>query len=211
MTNAELTSAILLVVEVVLPDQGVASFLEASLAPVLFPPDQFRIGLDCLAACLVDLVKAFPAGGCQGGGHQAKSVGRCIFGGAFQPQAETAEASASALGLVFEPVHRRPPACVVIILIDYLQAEREGKPGAFLLPFEILLQRVDVGIAVVKGRSDSVVKKTFHNRTAARSATGVQQHPVNPLRSNHCRRPIITSALFHIPKTKVSHLRDPSF
>ena len=39
MTNAELTSAILLVVEVVLPDQGVASFLEASLAPVLFPPD----------------------------------------------------------------------------------------------------------------------------------------------------------------------------
>ena len=75
----KLAAAIGLIVEIVLLEQGVAPFLQASGAPVLSPPDNAGLGTSPFPR-LIDLLQALPTGGGEGGGEHLISVFLCVSG-----------------------------------------------------------------------------------------------------------------------------------
>jgi hypothetical protein len=69
------------------------------------------------------------------------------------------------------------PVFMVVIGIDNLQTERPGISGAFVFPLDIFLVWIDVGIAVVYDRSDSVLHEILYYCRRTRGAAGVQKDP----------------------------------
>ena len=64
--HAEFTAAILLVIEIILFQQLVASLLEPALPPILFPEEGARIECGGTASCFIDFVPGFSSAKRQG-------------------------------------------------------------------------------------------------------------------------------------------------
>ena len=65
---------------------------------------------------------------------------------------------------------------MIIIRINYVKAQAMGITGALLLAHQILLKRVDVGIAVVDGRGITVLHHPLDDGSAARCATCMEEY-----------------------------------
>lgn len=86
--ETELTTAVLLIVEIVLTEQFVTALLQPPLAPVA--------GIECDAtlsgrplSCHVDLVEGFPTAGGEGCGESGEALSGCYLCGAEQTDAKT--------------------------------------------------------------------------------------------------------------------------
>ncbi len=87
---AEFTSAIGLVVEIIIAEQFVSAFLKSAFPPVLFPECHVGKVRRGPSARLVDLFNVFPPGGCQGGGEPGETIFGGVAGGLAKPPLKAA-------------------------------------------------------------------------------------------------------------------------
>jgi predicted membrane-bound spermidine synthase len=64
LPHTELASTILLIIKIVLLDDGYAALAQSALAPVLLPPSDIGIMRNSIMAGFVDLLQALPTAGC---------------------------------------------------------------------------------------------------------------------------------------------------
>ena len=84
-----------------------------------------------------------------------------IFSCAKEPELEAFEAASSPFRLVFKAFDIFQPVFMIVVGIDDFQTEGFGIAGALPLADLIFLARIDVGIAVVYDRSDSMIHQTL--------------------------------------------------
>ena len=89
---------------------------------------------------------------------------------------EALQASGSAFGFTLKTCNTALPSGVVIIGIDYLQAQVAGISAALLFADQILLKGENVGVAVVYCRGIAILHHPFNDGSAAWRATGMKQN-----------------------------------
>lgn len=164
ISHRELTAAIQLVVEVVLLDNLEPAFLKAAFPPVLRPERDIGVLLHREITSLLDLFEAFPPTRRQSCGNHRKAVLMSISRSPRQPVFKALQASPAAFGLVFQTCHLAEPSFMVVVVVDDLQTERLRVARALVFPDFVLLEWVNIGIAVIYIRCDAVFHQTFDNR-----------------------------------------------
>ena len=180
--NAELATAVLLVVESVLVEQLVATILQASLAPVLCPEGGAGNGRLGAQTRLGDLLQALPTGRGKRGGEICQPQFFGLQGCCLQPIREALEATTAPLGLSLQASHSLKPALMVIVAVNPLKSQALCMPFAFLLADVIFLARKDVGIEIKDSGADVVLQHPLHDGRRTRSTTGMQQHLLHTCR-----------------------------
>ena len=182
--EAVFAAAVLLVVESVLAQQFVTALLQSSLAPIACIEchgvlSWGEVGVDllcCPVSCLADLVEGFPSAAGQGGGKGVNAKTLCCVCCSEQAELETFEASAASLGLLFVASYGTLPCLMVVVCIDYLQTECLCVACAFILAYEVLFVRIDVGVAVVEYGLVCVCHHPFDDGTGAWGAAAVEEN-----------------------------------
>lgn len=192
ISHRELTAAISLVVEVVLLDNLEPAFLKAAFPPVLRPERDIGVLLHREITSLLDLFEAFPPTRRQSCGNHRKAVLMSISRSPRQPVFETFQASPAAFRLIFQTRHLAAPFLMVVVVVDDLQTERLRVARALIFPDFILLERVNIGVAVIYIRCHAVLHQAFDDCRRARGAACVKQHFVGSARHFH------HEFLFHI-------------
>ena len=80
-SHTELASAILLIVEIVLLDDGDAAFTQTALAPILLPPNDIGIMRNGIMSGFVDLFQTLPSAGSKSGSNNGESMFVSVTGG----------------------------------------------------------------------------------------------------------------------------------
>lgn len=173
--HTEFTTAILLIIKVVLFDNRNPPLTQSTLPPVLSPPAYLRIRLNRILTGRINLLQTLPARRCQRRGDYSKPMLMCITGRIAQAHFKAAQAAASPFGLVLHSLHLTQPGIVCIIGIHNVQSQRLCITRTLLLTDEILLQRVNIGIAIINGRAHSMLHQTFDNGRRTRCTTRMEQ------------------------------------
>ena len=101
-------------------------------------------------------------------------VTRCVE----QTHLEAVKATSATFRLVLQSFHLLQPSIVVVVSIHNLKSKRLRIARALVLAYEVLLLRVDVGIAIIDDRCDAVLKQALYDGRTARRAAGVQQDTI---------------------------------
>ena len=127
-------------------------------------------------ACLGNLVEALPSAAGQGGGECCQSHILATAGGRKQAHAETFQATAAALRFCLVSVDGTGPCRMVIVVVHYLQSQFRGIACALVLADEIFFLGKDVGIAIIKHRTDAVLQHPLYDSAGTWGATAVQKN-----------------------------------
>ena len=120
--EAELTSTVELVIEIMDVQQFISSHLQPTFSPVLFPPSHVGAVADGDMASHVYLVDVLPPGGSKRGGQEREAVLLGILSGSKQTVLETDGASRPSFGLIFKPLDGLTPILVVVYVLDIRHA-----------------------------------------------------------------------------------------
>jgi len=174
--HTELTPAILLIIEIVLLDDGNTTFAQSTFAPILFPPNHIGIMRSGIMSGFVDLLQAFPSAGSKGGGDDRETVFVGITGSVQQAHLEATKATSSPLRFLLHPFDVTEPVFVIIIGIHYLQAKGLGIAGTFVFTDVVLFQRIDIGIAIINDGGDTMLHQALDDGRRAGSTTSMEEH-----------------------------------
>ena len=168
--QAELASAIELVVETILLQQFVATLLQTTLSPVpIVKADSFaclfRHFLCCPMSCFVDLSQRLPATRCQCSCEHLETQFRCFACRMKQTHLKTLQASCTTFRFHLHTFYLATPGLVVVVIVDNIQAQRGSIAGAFVLANQILLFGEDVGIEVIECGTHVVGQHPFDDGT----------------------------------------------
>lgn len=164
ISHRELTAAIQLVVEAILLDNLKSALLEAAFPPVFRPKRDIGVLRHRETTGLFDLFEALPPARRQSCRNHRKAVLMGVSRGPQQPVFKALQASPAAFGLVFQTCHLAEPSFMVVVVVDDLQTERLRVARALVFPDFVLLEWVNIGIAVIYIRCDAVFHQTFDNR-----------------------------------------------
>ena len=185
LSLAKLTTAVLLVIKIVLTEQLVATILQATLAPVLCPKDSSFNGSLGRQTRLGNLLKTLPTGR----GERRSEIGQpklsCLQSGSLQAESETLQATAASLGLTLQSSDNLQPLLMIVVAINPLQSKTLCMPFTFLLADFILLTREDIWIEIIYGGTDVMSKHPLHDSRRARSTTGMQQYLLHTCRHHN--------------------------
>lgn len=160
--DAEFTSAVQLIIEVVLADDFVSALLEAAFAPVHVPPCNVGEEAASVEAGGVHLVEVFPAGG---GKCRREYVETMLLGipcGSLQAETEAHHAAGATFRFMLKTMYGVMPMSMVIAIIDDVQAGFFGVADALVQAFVIFVFRKNIRIAIENCRSNAMIYKAFH-------------------------------------------------
>ena len=160
--DAELTSAVQLIVEAVLADDFVSALLEAAFAPVHVPPCHVGEEAACVEAGSVHLVEVFPAGRGQCRREYVETMLLGISCGTLQAETETHHAAGATFRFMLKTMYGVMPMSMVIAIIDDVQAGFFGVADALVQAFAVFAFWKDIRIAVENRRSNAMIYKAFY-------------------------------------------------
>lgn len=205
--HAKLASAIALVVEAILANDGGAAFAQPTLAPVLFPPYDVVERLDSPSSSLVYLVEALPPRRHQRGGDNGEPMVVGILCRGAQSHLEATETSATTLRLVFKSPDATEPTLMVVVGINDIKPERLGIAAALVLSDKVFLLRVDVGVTIIYGGAYAVGQQTLNDGRRAGSATRMEQYLGGPARHYDLIFLFLRHAIFVFLWCKISDIQ----
>ena len=163
ISGRELASAVLLVIEVVLLEQLVATLLESALAPVLSPELGSWSNLFCHMSCPLYLFQTLPATGGQRGGEIAEAQLLSLESCLGQSQRKALLTAQSPFGLVLQPANACTPPFVVIVTVYPFQSQTPGMALTLVLADLVFLARPDIGIEIEDGGTHAISHQPLHN------------------------------------------------
>ena len=155
----ELASAVLLVIESVLLEQGVSAFLQAVFSPILRPETHFPLSVRGRGEGFfrgfsggIDLLQVLPSRGSKGSSKPRDTKLLCFSCSGIEAHTETPFASSAPFRFVLQTAHGFPPNVMTVVIIDPSDAESLCVPFAFVFADLVFLLRVDIGIEIVYHR-----------------------------------------------------------
>lgn len=200
--DGEFAAAPKLVIETFFADNLASALLEATFAPVAAPPDKGlpipsgRDGLRKLVAGIIEnlhrcgglvglshgpipggihLGEILPTGRSKSGRKRIETVGDGILGRRKQPVTEAGAAPQSPFRLILKTVDTLEPGLVIVVGIHHIEPALGGIAAALVLALEVFLIGIDIWIAIIYGRAHTLLEQSLDNRTAAGSATSMQE------------------------------------
>ena len=187
ISGRKLAPAVLLVIELILLEQLVPTFLESALAPVLCPENSSRSSLFCHTSCPFYLFQTFPTTGGQRCSKIAEAEFLSLTSRLRQSQCEALFAAQSPFWLVLQPANARTPSFMVIITINPFQSQTLSMALTLVFADLIFLTRPDIGVKIVDRWTHAIRHQPFHNSRRTRCATSMQQHLVTTLWNQNSR------------------------
>ena len=163
VSGRELTSAILLIIKVVLFEQLITTFLQATLAPVLCPEHRSGHFGHCFLSCPFYLFQTLPATGGQRGGEIAEAQLLSLTSRLGESQRETLFTAKSPFGLVLQPADVTTPCFVVVVAVNPTDAQTLGMTFALVFSNLVLLTRPDIRVIIEYGGAHAIVHQPLNN------------------------------------------------
>lgn len=186
---AELTSAILLIIESELTQENRTPLAKPILSPILMPEDEASLTLGILAS-LIKLLLTLPPGRGQRGCETAEAHLLGGLGRTAQTLHETPEATATALRLILKPLDGGEPRLMVIRALDPSEAKSLSMTAALVAADGVLLIGGYVRVIEIDRGADVMINHPLDDGGRAGRAAGVEH---DGLRWWHCK-----SRAFHI-------------